>query len=111
MAFLTLGGVTIPVLIDEPEGVRVEIGARERAFDGGPRSSVRSRKWEWPIVTRIVPEATGATILAALEGSPPIAATGDLTGSIDVIVGDVRQRWSKKADGEYVQLSFLMQEA
>ncbi len=111
MAFLIIAGETIPVLMQEPTSSRSEVGRRGRAFDGSARSTVRARKEEWPIVTKYIPRATADTIVSALEGTPPLAATGDLTGAINVLVGGIRKRHKKFAAGEYVQLSFIVHEA
>ncbi len=111
MAFLIIAGQTIPVLMQEPTSSRGEVGRRGRAFDGSARSTVRARKEDWPIVTKYVLRATADTMVSALEGSPPLAASGDLTGSINVLVGGIRKRHRKFATGEHVQLSFLVQEA
>lgn len=111
MAFLVIAGQTIPVLLEEPESIRVEIGRRERAFNGDLRSSVRVRKEEWPIITKLIPRATADTIITALEGTPPLAASGDMAGSINVLVGGITKRHQKFSSGEHVQLSFLVMEA
>lgn len=107
MAFLVIAGVTIPVEVVGPDAPRVEIGHRGRAFDGSARSTVRARKGEWPIVTAYMTPAKADTIVTAIEGTPPLAASGDLTGFIDVLVGVVQRRYN----GTTVRLSFFMQEA
>ena len=108
MAFLVIASQTIPVEVGGPVGPRVEIGRRGRAFDGSARSSVRARKGEWSIVTVYMTAAAASTIVTALEGTPPLAASGDLTGSIDVLVGQIQR--DHQAVGK-VRLSFLVQEA
>ena len=108
MAFLVIAGQTIPVEVAGPVGPRVEIGQRGRAFDGSARSSVRARKGEWSITTVIMTTAEANTIVSALEGTPPLAASGDLTGSINVLVGDIQRE--HRGVGK-VRLSFLVMEA
>ena len=108
MAFLVIASQTIPVEVGGPVGPRVEIGQRGRAFDGSARSSVRARKGEWSIVTVFMTTAAANTVVTALEGTPPLAASGDLTGSIDVLVGDIQRE--HRGVGK-VRLSFLVHEA
>ena len=107
MAFLVIAGQTIPVEVKGPVAPREEIGRRGRAFDGSARSTVRARKGNWPIVTPFMTTAEANTIVSALEGTPPLAASGDLTGLIDVLVGNIQKQY----DGTVVRLSFLVQEA
>ena len=108
MAFLVIASQMIPVEVGGPVGPRIEIGQRGRAFDGSARSSVRARKGEWPISTAYMTTAAADTMVTALEGTPPLAASGDLTGSINVLVGDIQRE--HKAVG-LVRLSFNVQEA
>ena len=108
MALLVIASQTIPVAVGEPVGPRIEIGRRGRSFDGSARSTVRARKGEWSVVTAYMTTASADTIVTALEGTPPLAATGDLTGSINVLVGNIQRR--HKAVG-LVRLSFIVQEA
>ena len=106
MAFLVIAGQTIPVEIVGPDAPRTEIGRRGRSFDGSARSTVRARKGEWPIVTAYMTTAAADTIVTALEGTPPLAATGDLTGAINVLVGTIQRSYK----GTLVRLSFITQE-
>lgn len=108
MPFLALGGTTMPVALEEFRSSREEVGRVTRAFDGTPRSSVRSRDDTWEVPLQWVPVATGATLLTAIEGTPPLAATGDLTGSVNVVTANVQKTYMKFADGEYVKISFTM---
>ena len=107
MALLIIAGKTIPVEPRGPVGPRIEVGLRGRAFDGSARSTVRARKGEWSIVTVFMTAAAATTIVSALEGTPPLAASGDLTGSINVLVGNIQRE--HKVVG-LVRLSFLVQE-
>ena len=108
MAFLVIASNTIPVNVVGPVAPRVEIGTRGTAFDGSARSTVRARKGRWSIVTVYMTTAAAATIVTALEGTPPLAATGDLTGAINVLVGEIQRE--HKGVGK-VRLSFIVQEA
>ena len=107
MAFLVIASQTIPVVVSGPVAPRVEIGQRGRSFDGSARSTVRARKGEWPIVTAYMTTAAADTIVTALEGTPPLAASGDLTGFIDVLVGNIQRE--HRGVGK-VRLSFVVQE-
>ena len=69
---------------------------------------MRARKGNWQIATVYMATAAADTIVTALEGTPPLAASGDLTGSINVLVGNIQRE--HKAVGK-VRLSFLVQEA
>lgn len=108
MPFLALGGTTMPVDLAEFQSSREEVGRVTRAFDGTPRSSVRSRDDTWDIPLQWVTAASGATLLTAIEGTPPLAATGDLTGSVSVLATNVQKTYRKFADGEYVKITFTM---
>ena len=108
MAFLVIASNTIPVAVGGPVAPRVEIGARGRSFDGSARSTVRARKGRWAIVTAYMTTAAANTIVTALEGTPPLAATGDLTGAINVLVGEIERQF--RGIG-FVRLSFIVQEA
>ncbi|GMV07360.1 MAG: hypothetical protein AMXMBFR53_36350 [Gemmatimonadota bacterium] len=110
MAFLTLGGVTVPVLIEGPDSEAVEVGAVEASFDGTPRSSVRAYKDRWEISTKWMTVAAADTLEAALKGTPPVAATGTLTGTISVLITGIRRTDRKFAGGEYRRLTFTMLE-
>lgn len=88
MAYLTLtpngGGspTTIRVLVASPPPAKPhDVGALTRAFDGTPHDSRRDRLREWGGVQTIVTAAAGATLKTLLEGTQPLTANGDLTGS------------------------------
>lgn len=111
MAYLTLtpngGGsaTTIRVMLAQPPTERpVEIGSLKRAFSGEAHDSRRARARDWIGVQTIVTAATGATLKTLLEGTQPLTANGDLTGSSvpvfcttpevqGVIPGYVRLQW------------------
>lgn len=83
MAFLVVGGVTVPVAAGSSPTLKyVQIGEVAPAFDGSPRSSVQSERLEVEgIVTPPMLDAAAATLLAVLRGSHPITCSGDLLGS------------------------------
>lgn len=88
MAFLTLtpngGGsaTTIPVLVaSPPEQQAHDVGSLRRAFSGPPHDSRRARPREWSGVQTIASAAAGAALKTLLEGTQPLTASGDLTGS------------------------------
>lgn len=82
MAYLVVGGVTVPVAADSPPTHRLpQIGEVVRAFDGSPRSSVQAEAPEWEIRTAILTDAAANTLLAVLRGAHPITCSGDLLGS------------------------------
>lgn len=81
MAFLIVGGVTIPVAWPDGEDNDIEeIGDRERAFAGNLLSSIRARKNTWSIRTRLLTTTERDAIRAVLEETPPIACSGDMLG-------------------------------
>ncbi len=83
MAFLVVGGVTVPVAIGSPSRNVVEIGDRARAFNGTMLSRIRARKKQWTIVTTPMTEADATTLETALNGALPVACSGDLTGAVN----------------------------
>lgn len=111
MAFLTLtpngGGspTTIKVLVASPPQQKpLDVGSLRPAFSGAPHDSRRARPRRWLGVSTIVPAATGATLKTLLEGTQPLTANGDLTGSsvavfattpeiVPVTPGAVRLTW------------------
>lgn len=112
MAFLALDGTTIPAALGESTGEDEPVGKVERAFDGTARSSVRTYKDQWSVVTRWLTTSEDTTVMAALKGTPPLAATGDLTGSVSVVLaGPISRDFKKFADGERVRITFTIMEA
>ena len=87
MATLIVGGVTVQVAVaEQPEKYDPIGGEIVRMFDGSARSTVRGYKRTWTITTRLVTDATAATLKAALVTTTlPVACSGDLTGSINCI--------------------------
>ena len=108
MPYLVIASQTIEVAHDTPVRTRVEVGERARAFDGTPRTSVRARKDEWSITTAWMTRANADTLLTALEGTPPLAASGDMLGSVNVQVADITTNHTTLITGEGVSLSFTV---
>jgi hypothetical protein len=86
MAFLVIGTTAVPVAIGGVAETRRDVGEVVDAFDGTPRSSVRARKTEWRIATRMMTTADASALLSAITASPPVSVSGDLTGNITAIV-------------------------
>lgn len=88
MAYLTLtpngGGsaTTIRVLVaSAPSEKPHDVGSLRPAFGGATHDSRRARVRRWLGVQTIVSAALGATLKTLLEGTQPLTANGDLTGS------------------------------
>ena len=113
MAYLVVAGVTVPVALGSGRRAEVPIGDVQRAYSKAPRSSVSGYKLEWRgVETVFIPRATANTLRTALKGTPPLAVTGDLTGSLNVYVRNIEEvDKTKLSGGEYVRLSFDMWEA
>lgn len=111
MPFLALGGTTVQVALNANSGDAAPVGKVERSFDGTARSSVRSYKDSWSLTTRWLTDTEGDTLEGILEGAPPLAATGDLTGPVSVVVdGPIAREYAKFADGERRRLTFTLLE-
>ena len=81
MPFLVVGGTTVSV--QAPGGLRHEVeefGERVRAFDGTMRTAVRARKSRWSVTTTPMLRAAADTFVGILNGSPPVACSGDVLG-------------------------------
>jgi hypothetical protein len=104
------GATTIRVLVASAPNERPqEIGGLSVAFGGATHDSRRGRVRRWLGVQTIVASATGATLKSLLEGTQPLTANGDLTGSSvpvfctspeiqGVIPGYVRLQWDMWED-------------
>lgn len=87
MAALVLAGTTIPIALDgASEDAPELIGDRGRAFDGTMREVSDGYKRRWPLQTPLLASGDYNSIRAVLVATPPLAATGDITGSRDVFV-------------------------
>lgn len=113
MAFLVVGGVTVPVAPDGAQEEVVEIGDRARAFDGDMRGTVRSRKAVWRITT--TPQTTTAsdTLKTALITTTlPVTCSGDFIGGTENCVPEyLGRRAVKVGAGHRMVTEFLLHEA
>ena len=81
MAFLEIGGVTIPVEYPGAVADNTEtVGDFGRAFSGNPMSSTRAIKNVWRVNTQWMSPAVYDAVRAAVTAAPPLAAVGDLPG-------------------------------
>ncbi len=118
MAFLTLSTYgDVPVDLDagscqlEP----VLVGGLRRAYGGVMHSSIRKRLRRWRVRLVRVPRTTGDVIVAGLQSTPAIAASGDLIDphagdSVDCFAELVRIEHPKHATGEYQVIEFILHE-
>lgn len=83
MPYLVVGGVTTEVAPGASSRSVTEIGDRARAFDGTLRSTVRGRKKAWEFTTVPMTKAAADTLETALNGTLPVAVSGDTTGSVN----------------------------
>lgn len=112
MPLLALGGTTIPVRIPPVEAEVLHAGDETEAYDLTPLTRRRATKRRWQIGTVWMSTADAATIEAILEGTQPVAATGDLTGSINVVTTLERDFTRTAAGGVRMKaFEFIMQEA
>lgn len=110
MPFLAIGGVTVPVALGELTQRKLPVGRAIETYNGGMRSAVRARKWEWTVPTQWMTEADADTLRTALEGTPPLTCSGDLTTHDVVLVDTVEEDRQKFATGEHVRLTFTIRE-
>ena len=106
MPYLVVGGVTVSVAA--ASRAVEEIGDRARAFDGTKRSTIRSRKYVYSVTTVPMADGTATTLEAALNGSLPVACSGDLTGSINAHPEVTGREDVMIAGGFNVVLSFAL---
>lgn len=112
MAYLTVGGTTIPIADEESERIDFEVGEVRRAFSGAPRSSVRAYKAGWKLSTPWVTRSSGNTYRGLLEASPPLTLTGDVTGSVSGYALNISTKSRTNAAGaEVVKVSFELWQA
>lgn len=87
MALLTIGGVDIPVDMNELPEVEVQViefGDRGRADDGTELSDIIATKEEVALVTRPLTAAEATNVYNALTATPPLTTAGDLFGALSV---------------------------
>lgn len=112
MAALVVAGITVPVARDGASITPIEIGKRERAFDGNMLSSIRARKTQLRIRTIAMTDAAADALEAALEGAPPLACSGDLLGGAVSCHAQIKTRTPVlAADGLRAVLEFDLFEA
>lgn len=111
MPFHVAGGVTVPVALGEASEESELIGDRSRMFDGSMREVSDGQKKQWSITTRPLTAAAYSTLRTALLASPPIACSGDLTGSVNCFV-ELGAARSVKVAGEFRRiLAYTLHEA
>ena len=93
MAFLVVGGLTIPVSTDGAQTKSPERGGSEsRAWGGNLRSTTRWTKRGWQFTSTLLLEADAAAIEALVAPGDYLDCTGDALGgatvSCLVTVGD-----------------------
>jgi hypothetical protein len=98
MPFIALGGVTLDLTSFE-ETEPLAVGDRYEAFDGSDRTSVFAYKRRFRGTTRPLTEAEHTTYRAAILATPPIAATGDALGTMDVSARIVGAPYLRTRDG------------
>lgn len=111
MPYLVVGSVTVNVAPGASSRAVEEIGDRARAFDGTLRSTVRGRKKVWSITTAPMTKANADTLETALNGTLPVAVSGDTTGSVNTHP-EVTGREDVAISGDFlVVMSFRLMEA
>lgn len=110
MPFLVVGGVTVNVATDASSRTVQEIGDRARAFDGTMRSTVRARKKAWSFTTVPMTDAAASTLETALNGTLPVAVSGDITGSVNTHPEVTGREDVAISGGFNVVLSFTLHE-
>lgn len=112
MPFLVVNSVTVEVEAEEMEEEHLELGEFVRAFDGTAMSSARTTyKRNWRVRTAPMATATADTLVTALKGAPPLACSGDLTGSINAVIRDIKVHQIPNSGGFYEAVSFSIHEA
>lgn len=77
---------------DSPRRKEVAVGAIKPAFSGRPRSTIREHLLAWENAETDWYERSEADALREeMRSAQPIAASGDLTGSIDVFIADIQE--------------------
>jgi hypothetical protein len=97
--FLVLADTIIPAFMEPIEAEVHRAGDETEAYDLTPLTRRRAVKREWACRTPWLDTATALEVLTVLEGTPPTAATGALTGGISVIVKRTGERVSTFAGG------------
>ena len=82
MAFLSIGGVTIPAAPGSVSRETIEVGDKSRMFDGTYRETIRGRFFMWRGKTPPIDRATALTVYDKLISSTqPQTVSGDMVSS------------------------------
>lgn len=112
MPMLALDGTDVPLLYQPIAGETREFGDTETAYDGGLMTRIRARKKQWQCVTRWLSASDATALYTILTSSPPVNATGDLTGTTTVIIQNITEQTHTLAGGaRYRAFSFTMRQA
>lgn len=114
MAFLAIGGVTVPCTLGAPRQEAPQlIGDRMLSFSGRTRTAFRGYVRSWSLVTPPLPLAEAQGLLMALASPYPLTCSGDLFGGVQTScvaqITGVQHR--KAADGERASVAFTLTDA
>jgi hypothetical protein len=85
MAFLIVGGVTVPVSSGQATQRAPErAGTSMRMFDGSLRSTVRHEKASWSVVTTLLTLTDRNALAAVIVNGAFVSCSGDLLGGVTV---------------------------
>lgn len=108
MPMLALDGTTIPLVLEPIEAEVLQFGDEVEAFDGTTLTRIRAEKDVITLRTPFMPLADANTIEAVLDAAAPHAATGDLLGSVGVIVRKRRKLTTTVAIGRVRAFEFTV---
>lgn len=116
MSFLNVANTTVPVARNTTTGSTIEVGSRERAFEGNVLSSVRALKSEYSIETVPMTRTDADALLTVLRTGAAVSCWGDLLG---LTVGSpasfhttgITEEYRVYADGQRVVIRFVLMEA
>lgn len=113
MAFLIVGGITVPVASSSsPTRSDDEIGDRDRAFDGTMRQMIVTVKHNHEGETKPITKTDADALVTALRASPPITCSGDWLGASGSYFATVREYRGVKVNGAFrVVVAFTLFEA
>lgn len=109
MVYLVIGALGVNVAVRSAHRISVPVGEVRRSFSGKPRSTVSDYITAWEgVETSWMTRAAANTLRAALEDTtPPVAISGDLTGSINAYFLNVREVDKDEFGGaEYIRIGF-----
>jgi hypothetical protein len=104
MSYLSVAGIVVNVSRTQPMSETIErIGSSSRAYSGNLRTTVRSEKRTWKLMTAPMIAATAATLRAAITLAAQVSCTGDMLGGSTVTceaeVNDAPYIGSNPVDG------------